>query len=76
LRLAVGAPGKSRALDGNGEGEFLAALTNGVMLSECETKSLGNNFVDFFQDGENPLLGLLQVTREASNLGGNGGAAC
>ena len=35
LVFAVRAPGKSRPLNGDGEGDFLAALTNGVMLSRC-----------------------------------------
>ena len=43
LVFAVGAPGKSRALDGDREGNFLAALADGVMLSRCEAESVSDD---------------------------------
>jgi len=46
LGLAIGAPGKSRALDGDREGKLLAELPNSVMLSRGETKSIRHDFVD------------------------------
>ena len=74
MGLAVGAPGKSRALDGNGEGELLTTFADGIMFSGGQTEPVGNNFVDPPKNFIHPRLRGIKVVLESPYFPGDFGS--
>ena len=68
LALAIGAPSKARAFNGNGKGELLAALADGFVFGRGKTKSHSNDFVNLFQNFQHSVLSVLQIASEVANL--------